>query len=125
MAPFSQFLNVDITKNDVKLNNLSAAKNVDSIDLKDAVLVQVVKSYNVAQPKINQHYSMPRLLKLTLSTSDGEKFTAFEFFPIFNKSTVTPGSKLELKGRIEIVSGNLLLSPTNARFLGEDFLFVT
>ena len=51
---------------DITLRAIELLKNSDFIDVKSPVLVQVVKSYNVAQPKINQHYTGWFFLKQTV-----------------------------------------------------------
>ena len=84
-------------------------------------MFQIIKTYNVSQPKISQKsHSSSRLLKLTLQEAGGAKICAIEYEFLGNKLNIdTPsGSKIELRGRILYLNGYLLLMNDNFRFLG-------
>lgn len=94
-----------------------------TLKLKNPEVIQIVKILNAGAAKINQKSTNlnSRLLKISLITKFGSKFTAIEYeFLGKNLSTynTAPGTKIELSGEISVCNNILFLKSHNFKFLG-------
>ena len=99
-------LNTDISKDPnpdpVIANFLKNASSGSYFEISRPITVQILKVYNVGQPKINQKSHGSRLLRFSMQEAGGAKINAIEYEYLGAKLSLdtASGVKVELKGKI-------------------------